>query len=224
MGCARRRLGRGAEQRPPRLCARSRRRSQWGEPMPSEPLPFAEILRSRVWFRLALGQVYEFQSTIFQPVGGMDLIARAFAREVGSLIRYNAKVTAIKQNEHHVTVSYLDATTGGAPMTATADWCLCTIPLSVLNQIDLDVGASMMNAINAVPYGAAGKIGMQFKRRFWEEDEQIYGGITYTDLPIWQIGYPSTSYDSSGRACCSAPTCSTVRMLTSSLHCHRRTA
>jgi hypothetical protein len=37
-------------------------------------------------------------------------------------------------------------------MTATADWCLCTIPLSVLNQIDLDVGAPMMNAINAVPY------------------------------------------------------------------------
>src|SRR5262249_31717399 len=57
-----------------------------GKPMPSEPLPFAEILRSRVWFRLALGQVYEFQSTIFQPVGGMDMIAKAFAREVGSLI------------------------------------------------------------------------------------------------------------------------------------------
>src|SRR5271167_1635055 len=39
------------------------------EAVPSEPLPFAEILRSRVWFRLALGQIYEFQSTIFQPVG-----------------------------------------------------------------------------------------------------------------------------------------------------------
>jgi monoamine oxidase len=42
-------------------------------------------------------------------------------------------------------------------------------------------------------------IGLQFKRRFWEEDEQIYGGITYTDLPIWQIGYPNTSYGSSGK-------------------------
>jgi monoamine oxidase len=46
-----------------------------------------------------------------------------------------------------------------------------------------------MNAINAVPYGAAAKIGLQFKRRFWEEDEQIYGGIAYTDLAIWQIGF-----------------------------------
>ena len=33
-----------------------------GEATPSEPLPFAEILRlrSRVWYRLALGQIYDF--------------------------------------------------------------------------------------------------------------------------------------------------------------------
>jgi monoamine oxidase len=170
-----------------------------GEAVPSEPPPFAEILRSRVWLRLALGQIYEFQSTIFQPVGGMDMIARAFVREIGSLIRYNAKVTAIKQDDKHVTVTYVDAGTGGAPMTATANWCLCTIPLWVLAQIDLNVAAPMMNAINAVPYGAAAKIGLQFKRRFWEEDEQIYGGITYTDLPIWQIGYPNTNYGGPGQ-------------------------
>jgi len=171
-----------------------------GEATPSEPLPFAEILRSRVWYRLALGQIYDFQSTIFQPVGGMDMIAKAFVHEIGSLIRYNAKVTAINQDDNHVTVTYVDARTASAPMTATADWCLCTIPLSVLDQIDIDVGAPMMNAINTVPYGAAAKIGPEFKRRFWEEDEQIYGGITYTDLPIWQIGYPNTSYGSSGKA------------------------
>jgi hypothetical protein len=55
---------------------------------------------------------------------------RAFVREIGSLIRYNAKLTAIKRDDKHVTVTYEDARTGGAPMTATADWCLC-IPLSV---------------------------------------------------------------------------------------------
>jgi monoamine oxidase len=40
------------------------------------------------------------------------------------------------------------------------------------------------------------KVGLQFKRRFWEEDEAIYGGITLADLPIRQIGYPSTGYHS----------------------------
>jgi monoamine oxidase len=42
-------------------------------------------------------------------------------------------------------------------------------------------------------------VGLQFKRRFWEEDEHIYGGITYTDLPISNIGYPNTGYHSSGK-------------------------
>ena len=42
-------------------------------------------------------------------------------------------------------------------------------------------------------------MGLQFKRRFWEQDEQIYGGITYTDLPIGQIGYPSSGYFGDGK-------------------------
>jgi len=80
-----------------------------------------------------------------------------------------------------------------------ADWCICTIPLSILSQIQIDVGARMKAAIDAVPYASAVKVGLQFKRRFWEEDEVIYGGISYTDLPIRQIAYPNTGYNRSGR-------------------------
>jgi monoamine oxidase len=171
-----------------------------GEPVPSQPLAFDDILRSRVWSRLTVGLTYEFQTTMFQPVGGMDMIAKAFAREVGDLISFNAKVTAIEQDERGVTATYIDARDGsGTPMTASADWCLCTIPLSILSQISMNVGAAMANAIQAVPYTPGLKIGLQFRRRFWEEDEAIYGGITYTDLPIWQIGYPSTGYHGSGK-------------------------
>ncbi|HLN10530.1 MAG TPA: flavin monoamine oxidase family protein, partial [Xanthobacteraceae bacterium] len=170
-----------------------------GEPVPSQPLAFDDLVRSRLWYRLMTGSIYELQTTMFQPVGGMDMIARAFAREVGDLIRFNAKVTAISQDDKGVTVAYTDARHGGAPMTASADWCLCTIPLSVLSQIPMTVGAPMATAIQAVPYSASIKIGLQFRRRFWEQDESIYGGISYTDLPIWQISYPSTSYGSSGK-------------------------
>src|SRR6202795_2951556 len=46
---------------------------------------------------------------------------------------------------------------------------------------------------------AARRLDLQFKRRFWEEDEAIYGGISYTDLPIRQIAYPNTGFNSSGR-------------------------
>ena len=37
-------------------------------------------------------------------------------------------------------------------------------------------------------------MGLQFKRRFWEEDDGIYGGITKTDQEIKQIVYPSHGF------------------------------
>ena len=63
----------------------------------------------------------------------------------------------------------------------------------------MTVGPAMTAAIAAVPYGAAVKVGLQFKRRFWEEDDAIYGGISYTDLPIRQIAYPNTGFNRTGR-------------------------
>ena len=57
----------------------------------------------------------------------------------------------------------------------------------------------MAAAIAPCPTRASVKIGLQFKRRFWEQDEHIYGGITYTDLPITQISYPSTDYGAPGK-------------------------
>ena len=41
---------------------------------------------------------------------------------------------------------------------------------------------------------AQGKIGLQFKRRFWEEDDEIYGGRSWTDQEIGQIIYPSHGF------------------------------
>ena len=136
---------------------------------------------------------------MFQPVGGMDAIGKAFAREVGDVIQYNAKVTRIQQDDHGVTVTYTNPKAPAAPQQAKADWCVCTIPLSILSQLPVDVGDPMKAAIDAVPYSASVKIGLQFKRRFWEEDEAIYGGISYTDLPIQQIAYPNTGFNRAGK-------------------------
>ena len=127
----------------------------------------------------------------------MDQIAVGFEKQVGNLVRTNSKVTAIRQDDKGVTVDYLDTKTN-AKMTASADYCICTIPLSILSQIDIQVGDTLSSAIHAVPYLPGLKVGLEFKRRFWEQDEQIYGGITSTDLPIAQISYPSYRYGSQG--------------------------
>src|SRR5260370_33417207 len=136
---------------------------------------------------------------MFEPVGGIDMIGKAVDREVGDVVSYDAKVTRIQQDGRGVTVTYTDLKAPVTPQQAKADWCVCTIPLSILSQLPIDVGDRMKAAIDAVPYMASVKIGLQFKRRFWEEDEAIYGGISYTDLPIRQIAYPNTGFNRAGR-------------------------
>lgn len=170
-----------------------------GEPVFSKPIEFSQLLKSGLWRAIGTGSGYEFQTALFQPEGGMDAGPLALAEKVKDKITFNAKVTEIHQDTGSVTVTYTDAAAGGAVKTAKADWCLCTIPASILSQIKKNVSSDMDAAINALPYEAAFKVGLQFKRRFWEQDEEIYGGITYTDLPISLIAYPNTHYGSKGK-------------------------
>jgi len=134
---------------------------------------------------------YELQGTLFQAVGGMDRIAAAFEQRVGGQIRYRAEVSAIHNVENGVKVVYKDAT---GEKSIAADLCICTIPLPVLSNIDHNFSSDASRAIDSIVYMSTGKIGLQFKRRFWEEDEGIYGGITHTNNQLTQIFYPSYDY------------------------------
>lgn len=170
-----------------------------GAPLPSDPIALSDILKSRLWAELSASNVFDDQQTMFQPVGGMGMIGRAFGKALEGVIRYNAKVTDIRQDASGVTATFVDTVKGGAPQTARADWCVCAIPATVLSQIPMNVGAPLQAAINSIPYLSSVKVGLQMKRRFWEEDDAIFGGITYTDLAINRIGYPSTDYFKSGK-------------------------
>jgi monoamine oxidase len=167
------------------------------EPIPSEPMTVETVLRSGMWRQLGGNLTWDHEFTIFQPVGGMEMVAKGFEKAVGNLVRLNSKVTAIQQNDAGVTVNYLD-TKSGAKLSASADYCICTIPLPILAQIEMNVGPELAAAIRAIPYSTSVKTGIEFKRRFWEQDDKIYGGISYTDLPNSQISYPSSKYGDPG--------------------------
>jgi monoamine oxidase len=170
------------------------------KPESSTPLDPKELIDSGLWKYLVTDHDYEMGQALFQPAGGMDRIAQALYKEVAPLVQFGAKVVKIDQDDHGVAVSYVDAAKGGEPVVAKADWCLCTIPLSILSQIPLRAGEPMKAAISAAAaYVASTKIGLQFKRRFWEEDERIYGGVSYTDLPITMISYPMDGQNLSGK-------------------------
>ncbi len=170
------------------------------QPVDSTPMAMSELLRSRLWRGMLTGHEYDYEMTMFQPVGGMDRISAGFMRALGpEIVKYNCKVIEVKQDAKGVTVSYVDAIKGGAPQTVSAEWCINTIPATILSQIPMQIGAPLRNAINSLSYSAGFKAGLQFKRRFWEDDERIYAGLSYTDQPIAIIGYPATQYMSHGK-------------------------
>ena len=168
-------------------------------PEPSQPHAFSDVLRSGLWGAIGAGHAYDMQSSIFQPKGGMGQIGKAFGKALEPLIRYNCKVIDIRQDDKGVTATYVDARKGGERRSATAQWCVCTIPASILSQIPMTVSGAMRSAIDHLPYMASLKVGLQFKRRFWEEDERIYGGHSYTNQPTRVIGYPMWDYFSKGK-------------------------
>ncbi|OKH24650.1 flavin monoamine oxidase family protein [Chroogloeocystis siderophila] len=135
---------------------------------------------------------FDQQMTMFQPVGGMDQIAKAFERRVGNLINYEAVVKEIRKLSDGVGIIYTDKS--GSQRRIRGDYCICTIPLSVLKDIPSDFSPDMKAAIASVSYAVTGKSALQFNRRFWEEDENIFGGISWTNQDINQIWYPSNDY------------------------------
>ena len=100
-----------------------------------------EILRSRVWddyiFRDA---EFFWQTSLLEPVGGMDNFVKAFARQslmqqggtIEGLVRFGAKVTAIEVASDKVYVAFEEP--GGMNALA-ADYCISTIPMPIFKTL-----------------------------------------------------------------------------------------
>ncbi len=154
------------------------------------PLSLSDLLGSRTGYYVDYG--YQYQPTMLQVVGGTDRLPQAFAARLKDRIVYRAPVNEIRQTDSGVSVVFTDQR--GRPQRVESDYCVCAMPLTTLSAVDTDFPEALKKTIASVPYSAAGKMGLQFKRRFWEEDDQIYGGASKTDMDIAQIVYPSSGY------------------------------
>ena len=156
------------------------------------PLQLQTLIADIFWQqRQDFGEGLNQQPTMLQPVGGMDLIARAFETRVMNDITYEAIVTEVRKIANGVRIGYTDRF--GTPSSIDADYCLCTIPATVLRSIPNDFAAAHQSAIANFNYASAGKIAFQ-SRRFWEQDHNIYGGISWTTQSITQIWYPNAGF------------------------------
>ena len=120
----------------------------------------------------------------FKIKGGSDLLPAAFARKLEGKIRYGCQVVRIEQDANVARVVIRKA---GANETLTADSVLCTIPFSVLRQIELPaLPDRKRDAIKRTHYDAVSRVYLQTKNRFWEE--QGFNGFAFTSgaIEIWQ--------------------------------------
>jgi monoamine oxidase len=152
-----------------------------------------DLLDSKFWQNSFYNPIeFEWQPTLFQPVGGMDKIVDGFVRAVGDIIRYNAPATRIENVDDGVEVAFMD---GNQEVTKRADFCVSNIPCPILKDIKNNFSSDFHEAIERTTFDASCKVGWQSNTRFWESEKyQIYGGISWTNDIIEQIWYPSNDY------------------------------
>lgn len=162
-----------------------------GEAVVGDPHGFADLLQSDVWKFFHRANEYQYFSQMYTPVGGMDKIAQALASKLGDRITYGAEVTEIRKTNPGARVVYNHR---GESREMTGDYAICTIPPTILRRMQTDFGPMLRTAVNVVPFQNSAKAALQFKRRFWEEDDQIFGGLSWTNLPIGEVWYPSSGF------------------------------
>ena len=166
----------------------------FGEGAANDPLDFGELLRSDFWqYKLHFEEFLDQNPTLLQPVGGMDAIARAFETRVSGLIRFGAAVEEIRRTQGGARIVFRGAASR-AQEALKADFVICAIPAPVLRNISADFSPEARAAIRSTAFVPAVKIAFETRNRFWEEENAIYGGISWTDRDITQIWYPACGY------------------------------
>jgi monoamine oxidase len=140
-----------------------------------EPLPMRALLDASFWPGVLFEEGLDYQATMLQPVGGMDRIPYAFGQKLGKVVKYGCPVREIRMTPNGVRVVYTER---GAVRSLEASYCICTMPLSVLQATRNDLSPRVVSAINQVAYAAGYKIAWE-SRRFWEQENNIYGGISW---------------------------------------------
>ncbi|WP_427889169.1 flavin monoamine oxidase family protein [Kribbella sp. GL6] len=149
-------------------------------------------------FASGVGNYFSFEfgwdqaMMMFQPVGGMDRIPYAFEKAIGKdKIRYGAEVTGLRNTMTGVEVTYK---IGKRTQVITGDYAICALPPHLAAKVPSNLPAPITEALRYARPTNAGKIGIEYGRRWWEEDHKIYGGITNSSLDTVNTWYPSYNF------------------------------
>lgn len=154
-----------------------------------DPASLSETIRSGIGRNFSFDFGYDQAMQMLTVEGGMDQLHRTFARVLGpDVINYGAEVTAMKNTPQGVTVDYK---INKRVRRIEADYVICTIPPHLVPRLAHNLSPTVIAALKTPVPVSSGKLGIEYKRRWWELEDRIYGGASNTDLDIAQIMYPS---------------------------------
>ena len=117
-------------------------------------------------------------------VGGTDMLPKAFAQRLGDKIHYGSPVVRIEQDAQQARIVFLKS---GQRQTLTADKVLCTIPFSVLRNLELPaLSERKRDVIKNTRYDAVSRVYLQTRNRFWEDKGLNGFAFTKGAIEIWQ--------------------------------------
>ena len=167
----------------------------------------------------------DWQNSLMQPVGGMDRVWQRLlvqevpaaavrmrnddpredelknrpSRMVGDLVLLNHTITSMNdvEGENQVRVDWefrnpLGGTSKGSDV---VDYCLSTMQPQLVAKVNSALPEDFKEILMKVNQTPAIKVGWQARYRFWEQENNIYGGISWTNGPIGQIWYPSEDFN-----------------------------
>ena len=136
-----------------------------------------------------------FRVDSLELVNGMDALPYAFADRLRDAISYDARALSIRIENTGATVTWAGP---GGLSAERFDYVVCALPATKAAAIDFIPGlpAQQLDALCRLTYASGSKTLLHCRTRPWEHDDGIYGGGSFTDLPIQQCWYPSDNAQS----------------------------
>ena len=149
------------------------------------------MLASQIGFHFPFELEWDQAMLMFQPVGGMDRLPRALADAIKGRIRYGVEVAGIANRPDGVAITFSE---GDEAARGRGRLLRLHHPADDPRQDPERFHGGGPGGLASLRPVSTGKVGLEFRRRFWEEDDRIFGGITDTNMDIGTIWYPSHGY------------------------------
>jgi monoamine oxidase len=147
------------------------------------------LLDENFWSGLLFTEEWAQQATMMQAVGGNDRIPYAFAKSLGPVVQYNSAVKSFQRTPTGVSVIFMQ---GGVEKKLEATYCIVALPFEILKKVDNDLSPACRQAVDLSTASGYFKVAWE-SRRFWEQDYNIYGGLSFLSQGLSPLWYPSAN-------------------------------